>query len=63
VQIKVDNSAILKGSPLKGANATATLTLAGTTADRAVARALEANSSTAALIWCEFFPDGYPTII
>lgn len=62
VQINVDNSVIVKGSLLKGANATATLTLATNGTDRPVARALEANGSAAALIWCRFFPNGIPAI-
>lgn len=62
IQINVDTSAIVKGSLLKAANATATLTLATNGTDRPVARALEANGSAAALIWCKFFPNGIPAI-
>ncbi len=62
IQIKVNNSAILKGSLLKAANAATTLALATNGTDRPIARALEANSSTAALIWCEFYPNGIPAI-
>lgn len=54
VQVLVNNSAILKGSSLKGINGGASLALATDGTDRVVAMALEANGSAAGLIRCRW---------
>lgn len=54
VDVLVNNSAVLKGSSLKGINASASLALATDGTDRVIAKALEANSSTAGLVKCRW---------
>jgi hypothetical protein len=54
VQVLVNNSAVLKGSSLKGINASASLALATDGTDRVIAKSLEANGSAAALVYCRW---------